>query len=339
MKRRDTTRIWLACGAAAALLAAGGCKSSAERRVAGPPPIRSTEPTETQAVRLDEARAMRDSGDLDGAMSIFQGILAENPTIATAYLGIGDIYIVRQDWRRAEPAFERAARLEPRNFDAQYGHGLALQMLERFPDAIRAYRRALTLQPDSAEANLNLATSFLQIEDAPRALPYAEAAVRIDPESGAARANLGAIQEELGRYAEAIDTYLAALELMGNHPPLMINLINALAHEKRYQEAVNAAETLVRIAPSANGWERLAWCSFKLRDFDRSIEAYREAVAIDPDHWPSLNGLGVNALNAWLLSKRTDEDARIEARDAFRRSLRVNPKQQKVIDLMLNYKL
>ena len=63
------------------------------------------------------------------------------------------------------------------------------------------------------------------------------------------------------------------------------------------------------------------------------------AVEIDPDHWPSLNGVGINALNGWLLSKKQDGVARNEARDSFRASLRLNPDQPRLVTLMSQYQL
>jgi tetratricopeptide (TPR) repeat protein len=239
--------------------------------------------------------------------------------------------MVKEDYAKAEPAYGRAARLEPDNFDAQFGHGLALQMLRRFVEAIRAYQRALDIRPSDMKANLNLATVYLQMERPDRAVALAERAVEANPESGPARANLGAIYEKLGRYA--------ALELMGNEPRLMMNQINVLARQKRYREAANTALALVKIEPAAEAYERLGWCYFKLKEYDRSLEAYRTAVDIDPAHWPALNGVGVNALNTWLLSDRQNAQAKIEARDAFRRSLRVRPNQQRVVKLLLNYSL
>jgi superkiller protein 3 len=302
-------------------------------------PIELPDPTEAQLRLLDAADDARDAGEYDVALAIFQDILAENPTITTAYLGIGEIHLVRKDYAKAEPAYARAARLEPRNFDAQYGHGLALQMLNRFVEAVRAYHRALTIDPDSVKANTNLATSYVQLRDPAKALTFAEKAVEVDPSNGPARANLGAIYEELGQYHDAVDAYIAALELMGNRPPLMMNLINALAEENRYREAANTAESLLRIEASAPAYERLGWCLFKLREYEQSMEAYRNAVDLDPTHWPALNGVGINALNRWLVTRRGDTRARIEAREAFRKSLRVNPKQPKLVDLMLKYEL
>jgi tetratricopeptide (TPR) repeat protein len=296
-------------------------------------------PTEAQRETLAVAEAARSAGNYDMALGLFEDLLSENPTITTAYLGIGDIYMVKEEYARAEPAYARAARLEPRNFDAQYGHGLALQMLQRFVEAIRSYHRALTIDPDSIDANLSIATSYLRIDEIDSALVFAEKAVQLAPDNGAARSNLGAIYEMRGRNQEAIAQYLAAMELMPASPPLIMNLINVLARERHYREVINAAENLLKIEVSANAYERMAYAYFRLAEYDRSLEAYRSAVTVDPDHWQSYNGIGVNALNKWLISKKRDTDSAHEARDAFRRSLQVRPGQQKVIALLSNYQL
>jgi superkiller protein 3 len=329
------------CLILASLLGLGGCRfgSPASDEPVARNPRRLAEPTPDQQARLDKAETAKDAGNYDAALAMFQEILAENPTITTAYLGIGDIFMVKKDYAKAEPAFGRAAKLEPRNFDAQYGHGLALQMLNRFIEAIRAYHRALTIDPQSLKANLSLATTYLQMDDARSAVVFAERAVEIDPASGPARVNLGAAYEKTGRNADAAEQYFTAMELVDDTPPLMMNLINVLALERRYQEAVNTAENLVKVQPSANAYERLGWCYFRLSDYTRSMAAYREAVKLDPDHWQSWNGVGVNAINTWLLSKKRDTAAANEAREAFRRSLRINADQPKLIMLMSNNNL
>ncbi|UCD75823.1 MAG: tetratricopeptide repeat protein [Phycisphaerales bacterium] len=340
MKRTLCWRIMGASLLTAATLS--GCQTQQEAEPAQAAIItlpRQAGPTELQAQRLEGARRALDDGDYDLALTMFRDILAENPTITTAYVGIGDIHLVRKDYDKAEPAFARACRIEPRNFDAQYGHGVSLQMLERFLEAIKAYLRALSIKPESMMANLHIATTYLQIDEAHNAVEYAEKAVEADPASGPARANLGAVYEKVGRNAEAIEQYLIASELMEASPQLTMNLVNTLAKEKRYRETVNAAENLIKVEPSVNAYERLGWAHFRLGEYAESLEAYRAAVAMDPAHWPSLNGVGVNALNKWLLSKKTDHQAALEARDAFRRSLRANPEQPKVVRMLLKYNL
>ena len=287
--------------------------------------------------RLATAEAARRAGEYEVALAAFREILAQNPTVAVAYVGIGEIYLDQQNYDGAEEVLARAARLEPRNFDAQYGHGRALQMLRRFAEAVRAYHRALTIEPQSIDANQHMATTYLQMGEPASALVFAEKAVELDPANGPARANLGAIYQDAGRPVEAIHQYEAAIELMEATEPLLMNLIAVLASETRYVDAMNTAEYMVKLEPSAQGWERLGWCAFRAGDYQASIEAYREAVKIEPDFWRALNGVGCNAMNTWLLSGKRDGPAFLEATQAFRRSLRANPVQQKVMSLLSQY--
>lgn len=332
-------------GAAMAATLLAGCEVFSGRQATPAPPVdvADVEPDGAANQETDErlaaAEEAHEAGQYDQALTMFRQILAENPTLTVAYLGIGEIHVDQQDFASAEPAFGRAARLEPRNFDAQFGHGLSLQMLDRLADAVRAYHRALSIRPNHPRANLNMATTYLQQNQPSSALVFAERAAEADPGNAAARVNLGAVYEQLGRYQDAATQYEAAVELSEPTPQVLMNLINVLARDKRYREAANAAAFLIRIEPSADAYERLGWAHFRLAEYDASIKAYREATKLDPSHWPALNGVGVNALNTWLLSGRANSDAAREARDAFRQSLKINPDQPRIVKLLSDYRL
>lgn len=325
----------MACVLAA--LCAAGCGTAVRTEPAvTPPPPAITRQQREQALAA-EAEAAKDAGEYETALALFRQILSDNPTSATAYVGLGDVYLLQEDYASAEPVLAHAARLEPRSYDAQYGHGLALQMLDRLVEAVKAYHRALTIRPESVEANLHLAATYLRMGEPRSALVFAEKVVELDPAHGPGRATLGTVYQQLGRYDDAVVQYEAAVELMEPTPELLINLINALGKQQRYVDARNTAEYLVKLAPSAEAYERLGWAEFRLGEYDKSIDAYRRAVEIDGDFWPAQNGIGCNALNTWLLSDRQDDAALREARQAFRRSLQANPDQPKVIALLSRY--
>jgi len=304
-----------------------------------PTPNVDGEPTTEQIDLLVEARAAGATGEYEKALALFNDIIAENPTITSAYVGIGDVHMARENYEKAEPAYRRAARLEPGNYQAQFGHGLSLQMLKRFVEAIRAYHRALIIRPDSFQANRNLASTYLELDQPDRALTFAQRAVKLKPDSQSAHTSLGVIHAQLGEHEKAIEQFVTAMELGEPNEHILLNLIESLGNEKRYREAVNAALTLTRIAPSANAYERLGWAHFKVGEYDKSMQAYQKAVDRDPQNWVAWRGLGVNALNDWLRSNRQDSEAGRRARDAFRRSLQINPKQPKVVRVMSNYGL
>ena len=327
-----SARIWTATSLVVLFTIAGCTRSQTGA-------LRSAAEVADEQAKLVEARQEAEGGAYENALAMFHQILEENPTSGEAYLGIGDVYLDQQDYVRAEPALARAAKLEPRNYDAQFNHGVALQMLDRFLDAIRAYHRALTIDPDSLEANRNLAASYLHLEEPRNAIPFAQRAVSLAPDDGPTWISLGAAYEGLEDWPLAADAYVAASERMEPTAELMGNLLRVLVQQKRYAEVVSTAETLQRFGPDAAAWERAGWAWFRLGDFGKSLDAYGRAVAIDPSLWQAWNGVGVNQLNAWLLSEQADQAAFAGSGEAFRSSLRVNGDQPKVLTLMLKYKL
>jgi len=302
------------------------------------PPRLTTRQVEARGVeRVETAEQLRDEGRLDDALTWFALAIEDNPTLTTAYIGMGQVYQERGNHYEAERRFRVAAQQEPRNFEAQYGHGLALQMLNRLTDAISAYLRALSIAPSDFNANMNLATAYLQLSEPRQALPYARRAVELNGDDGNARVNLGSVYAALDWHNEAVRQYQSAAELMDLSPPLLLNLATSLGKGERYIEMSNTLERLVEIEPSAAAWERLGFARFRLRRYESALEAFGESTAIDPDHYPALNGIGVCLLNKYLLSQRTDTQSRRDAVAAFRRSLRVNRSQPKIIDLLSRY--
>jgi len=315
--------------AAVALGALAGCtmSSAAQAREAD---LRAREHVATAARLSDE-------GLLDEAIAELQLAIQANPELTTAHVNLGELYRVQGDFPSAERSYREAVRLEPRSFDAQYGHGLVLHLMGRLADAVAAYLRALAIDGEDFNANLNLATAYLQEGRARQALPYAEKAVALNPESGPARVNLGAVYATLGDHERAIRAYQAAAELMDLTPPLLLNLANSLGQTGRYQEMVNTLGQLLRVEPSAEAYERLGFAYFRLNRIEDAAAAFRNAVAMDDRHYPALNGLGVCLLNRFLLSDRTDAEARREGVDALRRSLRINRDQPRIVDLVSRY--
>ncbi len=296
--------------------------------------------TTTLEVTVQAAEIAREYGDYDEALRLFKEVLSVNPVATAAYVGIGDMYLAKKEWGLAEPVFARAAKLEPRNFDAQYGHGVSLQMMRRFVEAIRAYHRALTITPEDLGANLNIATTYLQMGRPKSAVVFAQRAVEECGEDAPAHITLAATYQLLGQSDDALAEYITASELMDEpSPQLMRNIIYLLTQEKRYREVVNTTEQLVRVDPSSVSYEQLGWAQFRLGDYGASIDAYKTAVEFDEENWRALNGIGVNALNTWLLSNRRNLDAYEDSRWAFRRALSLNPDQPKVITLVLRYGL
>ena len=329
------------CMVGSVVLLASGCRTpepTPEPATVIRPGVLKT-PTPEQQVQLNSADMAAAAGDYPAAIALLEDLLDENPSLTLAYLGLGHVYVDMGELRKAEPAFARAARLEPGNFEAQFGHGEVLQMLGELVEAVRAYQRALALKPDSTHVLVNMATAYLELDMTRSAITAARRAVELAPDDGRARADLGVAYQRAGMFDDAIEQYEVAMELLDSDPRIVRNLVECYSAADRFPEAVNAGQVLVKINPSAETWERLGRACFRIGDYAASLEAYKESVKLDPNSWAALNGIGVNDLNRWLTSGRRDASARESAAKAFRASLRVNADQPKVIRLLTTYGL
>ena len=322
----------------------GGCVTSPEALPEPEPeflvrPIVLKTPTPEQQFVLGQAHAAASEGDYAAAIDLFEDLLDANPSLTLAYLGLGEVYVDSGELESAEPAFARAARLEPGNYDAQFGHGEVLQMLGRMVEAVRAYQRALAIKPDSTQVLVHMTTAYLELDMPRSAITSARRAVERVPDDGRTRANLGVAYQREGMFDDAIEEYEIAVELLGVNPRIVGNLVECYTAANRFQEAVNSGHVLVRLDPTPETWERLGHSYFRISDFAASLEAYHSSVELDNEYWPALNGIAVNELNRWLIGDREDLKARGAAAAAFRASLRANPSQPKVIRLVTTYGL
>ncbi len=303
------------------------------------PAVQSTPPQTSAQAELAIAKAedFLRQGQPEKALLEFERVIESNPRMTVAYMGAGDIYREQGNYSMAEQRYGKAAEIEPANFQAQYKHGLVLQLLERISEAIQAYVRALRLQPDDFNANLNLATAYLQIGEPAQAVRFGERAVQIDGRSAPGRINLGAIYAALDRHADAVVEYQQASELTELSGPLLLNWADSLGKIKRHQEMLNILQQLVRNEPSAMAYERLGAAYFHLRQYVDAQNAFKKAVELDPNHYPAHNGIGVCLLNQYEFSSKTDEQARQQGVSSLRKSLQIERNQPRIVEILSVY--
>lgn len=286
---------------------------------------------------VQRAEELRRQGQPEQALLEFERVIASNPRMTLAYMGAGDIYREQGNYPMAEQRYGQAATIEPGNFQAQYKHGLVLQLLERVAEAVQAYLRALRIEPNDFNGNLNLATAYLQLGEPAQAVRFGERAVQIDSRSAPARINLGAIYAALDRHADAVVEYQQASELTELSGPLLLNWADSLGRVKRHQEMLNILAQLVKTEPSAVAYERLGAAHFYLRQYVDAQSAFKKAVDIDPNHYPAHTGIGVCLLNQYEFSGKTDEIARQQGAASLRRSLQIERNQPEVVKILSTY--
>lgn len=283
------------------------------------------------------AKLLMASGRLRDALTEFEKAVELDPRAVDARIGIGDVYKQEGDLPKAERWYGQAADVGPDVFEAQYAHGLVLQLMQRYAEAIRAYLRALQIDPRSFDANMNVALAFVQVGQPEQGLPYAVRAVRLSPQSGPANYNMGVVYAALGRHEEAITSYRRASEFMGTSPQLLLGIADSQSALGLYIDAARTVERLVATDPSADAFHRLGSARFRNKEYEASLAAFRQALELDENHYPALNGVAVCLLNKYLWSEKTDTQSLDAAVRAMRLSLRIKRDQPQIIELLTRF--
>jgi tetratricopeptide (TPR) repeat protein len=145
---------------------------------------------------------------------------AADPSVITVHPDLtdeqlGDLYMVRKQYREAAQLFKRLSDASPQN--AVYLNKLGISLHQQ---------EALTL-----------------------ALKYYERAVKVDPKYADAENNIGTIWYQRHRYGKAIRAYQHAINIRKDMPVLYSNLAYAYFEDKKYEESLQSFRAALALDP------------------------------------------------------------------------------------------
>jgi len=158
--------------------------------------------------------------DLERAEAIFEQILLEDPSNASAERGVGLARLGMGDLSGAREALERALVLEPDSASAQYALGAVLDLQGDHAGALEHVERARLLRPEDATIANGVGVAHLMLGDLPRAEDAFRDAIRLDARVATYHNNLGLALGRQGRY----DAALAAFRRVGDEQAALNNL-------------------------------------------------------------------------------------------------------------------
>jgi len=194
--------------------------------------------------------------------------------------------------------------------------GLAFRRQGYYQEALREYRLALDRGEDRLLVEQGMAEVYLLQRDHAAALDLYDGLVRESPQSAKLWNERGAVLHQLGRFREAKESYLKAIEIQDDNSLAHNNLAIVLAHEGQHEEALAELRKSVKSAPSLVVPQlNLGLLLFKLRQFQLALETYRK-VLDKHSVAGAWNGIGL-VLNELGRAK--------DARNAFARAVEVEP--------------
>lgn len=267
----------------------------------------------------------------------YQQAVRIDPEIAMAWYILGDAYIINHQPIKAIEAYQQAVRIDPKYADAWRQMGRAYFISAQFSKAIEALENSIRINPEGASTWFSLAIAYSELGQTAKADEAYQQSLRIDPEYAnklqkMGKANEQPIQSATDWFDKADDLQKKknwkglrdhALSWTKEEPGDSMAWYNLglgyyYADPKQYTKAIEAYQQAIRINPDyADTWYDIGNAYLVTKQYTKAIEAYQQAIRINPDYASTWYNLG-------LAYADTNQDA--NAIEAYQQAVRINPK-------------
>jgi len=183
----------------------------------------------------------------------------------------------------------QAVRLSPQHPATHNNLGMGFQDQGNFDEAQSCFRQAIMVDPHYPKARNNLGNVLLLkgcLEDAAKVI---DEALRLWPDDPQALNTKGLILSRQQRPRDAIAILQKAIQLRPGYRQAQLNLGNTLAELDQFDDAQQCLRNLLEKHPRyTQAWHDLGALMEKRHRMVDALQAYQEAVAIEPDSHQSL---------------------------------------------------
>ena len=259
-------------------------------------------------------------GKYDVALDYFQRALPLVPNYATLHINLGIVYGALNQPAEAERYFTRALELAPDDSASSYYYARWLADQGRIAEARPLAARALALSPGYTDAaqlaaylqsddlyssSINSSLTYYRAGEYEQSIQAAQAALAVKAESAVAYNNICAAYNALKQWDQAIEACGRALAIDPNFALAKNNL--AAAQEAKTTGLPSAPGKPQQPAAAQNAGD--SWTAainesladYQAGDFQKSLDAAQQALAVKPDSAVAYNNLcaAYNALQQW----------------------------------------
>jgi len=316
--------------------------------------ILKSNPKDPEARGL-KASFLLDKGDVTQAVSELQAVVTARPDNFVARFHLGRAYFAKGDYEQARQQFEKSSELRPdylpprlalsqvalasgdnsnalklaeaslkmnpQSGAARLLESSALMRMNRFGDSRTTLNSLLAANPKQPETLLEVGVLNLMEKKYQDALDVFRRAYDADPTNS--KGLLGEAESLilLGKPAEAVKLVEAEAAKYPNRKDLKRELANLEYKTGHFDSAVQDYSSLVEASkddPRQQGeiYARIGDTYQRMKNYPKSIEAYKKARELNPDNSPMLNNLA-------LLLDNTGQH--VEARKVYEQSIVHDP--------------
>jgi len=178
----------------------------------------STEPL------ISKALALHESGDLQGALDLYQEVLKSDPKDFNAHHLIGVIHLQENALTQAESSFLHALELNSEDVNLCNNLSILYEKTKRFDKALNFNDACLRIDPLNAQWHFNRANILDELGSFDLAIESFTRAIELNLKYAQAYLNRGLTHKKLNQLQDALADYTQAIEVDPNQAQAFLNL-------------------------------------------------------------------------------------------------------------------
>jgi len=235
--------------------------------------------------------------------TLWSDVIATSPANGRAWMNYGLTQMAKGNYAAARTSFARAATMTPDYSVLEINRGIADGAIGDDASAEQHFRRALALNAD-ANAHYFYARWLASHGRAPEALPHLQQALTLSPAFADARSLLlrlasaagderttRALADEMRRIDPAAPVLADVERRWPSYDAALRDGLGAIARKDWPLAAIACRDALRHDPRSANAWNNLGWSLAQLGFRAEAINAYENALRIQPSHERAANNL------------------------------------------------
>lgn len=199
------------------------------------------------------ARAYFNGQEWENGIALLETLHQEEPDTLRYCSYLLHAYQITAQYKKARKLLDHIRQvvdMESPQLDLMEG---TLLLAEQRPvKALAMFKKVELEAGNQPQLKLRLANAYFQLNKFKEAVVVLEQALENDPEEAASWYLLGVCRFSLGQYDAAVDALLQSLGLQYYFPPAHYYLAESLMAMERYEEAAQAFETCLKLAPAMN---------------------------------------------------------------------------------------
>ena len=233
------------------------------------------------------------------AAADFRRVIEKRPWSSNAHTNLGRALREAGDLEGAVKAHEKSVALNPSNALAYTNLGVARYDVGDIEGALAAHTKAIELDRDMAGAYTNRSQPLVAKGEIQRALADLDRALELDSELQLAWSNRGAARHMAGDYDGAIADFTKAIEL-GPEDHVSYSSRGAAREKKSdFEGAIADHAKAIELAPNwAEAYYNCGIARAAAGDLQGAIADYTKAVDVDPGHAKAYSNRGYARFDA-----------------------------------------